>query len=52
MPHKPNIIHQDGDLIDAPLNKLKKSPRNARRLPMPTSRPWPPASTYRGQISR
>ena len=28
-----NIVHQDGDIIDAPLNKLKKSPRNARRTP-------------------
>jgi ParB family chromosome partitioning protein len=27
------IIHQDGDVIDVPLNKLKKSPRNARRTP-------------------
>jgi ParB family chromosome partitioning protein len=26
-------IHQDGDVIDVPLNKLKKSPRNARRTP-------------------
>jgi ParB family chromosome partitioning protein len=28
-----NIVHQDGDVIDVPLNKLKKSPRNARRTP-------------------
>lgn len=28
-----HIVHQDGDVIDAPLNKLKKSPRNARRTP-------------------
>ena len=27
------IVHQDGDVIDVPLNKLKKSPRNARRTP-------------------
>ncbi|MDP3115943.1 MAG: ParB/Srx family N-terminal domain-containing protein [Phenylobacterium sp.] len=27
------VIHQDGDIIDVPLNKLKKSPRNARRTP-------------------
>jgi ParB family chromosome partitioning protein len=27
------IIHQDGDVIDVPLSKLKKSPRNARRTP-------------------
>ncbi|WP_293353150.1 ParB/Srx family N-terminal domain-containing protein [Phenylobacterium sp.] len=26
-------IHQDGDVIDVPLNKLKASPRNARRTP-------------------
>jgi ParB family chromosome partitioning protein len=26
-----DIVHQDGDVIDVPLNKLKKSPRNARR---------------------
>ncbi|MEW6020350.1 MAG: ParB N-terminal domain-containing protein, partial [Pseudomonadota bacterium] len=27
------VSHQDGDVIDVPLNKLKKSPRNARRTP-------------------
>ncbi len=27
------ILHQDGDVIDVSLNKLKKSPRNARRTP-------------------
>jgi len=27
------VIPQDGDVIDVPLNKLKKSPRNARRTP-------------------
>lgn len=27
------VTHQDGDVIDVPLNKLKKSPRNARRTP-------------------
>jgi ParB family chromosome partitioning protein len=27
------VIHQDGDVINVPLNKLKKSPRNARRTP-------------------
>jgi ParB family chromosome partitioning protein len=26
-----DIVHQDGDVIDVPFNKLKKSPRNARR---------------------
>lgn len=26
-------LHQDGDVIDVPLNKLKKSPRNVRRVP-------------------
>jgi len=30
--HSP-IIHQDGDIADVPLNRLKKSPRNARRTP-------------------
>jgi ParB family chromosome partitioning protein len=33
MTEQPNIVHQDGDVIDVPLNKLKKSPRNARRTP-------------------
>jgi ParB family chromosome partitioning protein len=28
-----HIVHQDSDVIDVPLNKLKKSPRNARRTP-------------------
>lgn len=28
-----DIVHQDGDVIDVPLNRLKKSPRNARRTP-------------------
>ncbi|MFC3068432.1 ParB/RepB/Spo0J family partition protein [Phenylobacterium soli] len=27
------VIHQDGDVIDVPLNRLKRSPRNARRTP-------------------
>ncbi|HEX4095544.1 MAG TPA: ParB/Srx family N-terminal domain-containing protein, partial [Caulobacteraceae bacterium] len=27
------VIHQNGDVIEVPLNKLKKSPRNARRTP-------------------
>ena len=27
------IVHQDGDVIDVPLNRLKKSPRHARRTP-------------------
>jgi ParB family chromosome partitioning protein len=27
------VIHQDGDVINVPLNKLKKSPRHARRTP-------------------
>ena len=26
-------LHQDGDVIEVPLNRLKKSPRNARRVP-------------------
>jgi ParB family chromosome partitioning protein len=33
MTQQPDILHQDGDVIDVPLNKLKKSPRNARRTP-------------------
>ena len=33
MTQQAEIIHQDGDVIDVPLNKLKKSPRNARRMP-------------------
>ncbi|WP_293496967.1 ParB/RepB/Spo0J family partition protein [Phenylobacterium sp.] len=33
MTDQTQIIHQDGDVIDVPLNKLKKSPRNARRTP-------------------
>lgn len=33
MTQQTNIVHQDGDVIDVPLNKLKKSPRNARRTP-------------------
>lgn len=33
MTQQTHIIHQDGDIIDVPLNKLKKSPRNARRTP-------------------
>lgn len=33
MTQQTEIIHQDGDVIDVPLNKLKKSPRNARRMP-------------------
>ena len=31
MTQQTQVIHQDGDVIDVPLNKLKKSPRNARR---------------------
>ncbi|WP_374344914.1 ParB/RepB/Spo0J family partition protein [Phenylobacterium sp.] len=31
MTEQANIVYQDGDVIDVPLNKLKKSPRNARR---------------------
>jgi ParB family chromosome partitioning protein len=31
MTQQTDVIHQDGDVIDVPLNKLKKSPRNARR---------------------
>jgi len=31
MTQQVEIVHQDGDVIDVPLNKLKKSPRNARR---------------------
>jgi ParB family transcriptional regulator, chromosome partitioning protein len=33
MTQQTEVIHQDGDVIDVPLNKLKKSPRNARRTP-------------------
>ena len=33
MTQQTHIDHQDGDVIDVPLNKLKKSPRNARRTP-------------------
>lgn len=33
MTEQANIVHLDGDVIDVPLNKLKKSPRNARRTP-------------------
>ncbi|MCR5877603.1 ParB/RepB/Spo0J family partition protein [Phenylobacterium sp. J367] len=33
MTQQTKVIHQDGDIIDVPLNKLKKSPRNARRTP-------------------
>ena len=33
MTQQTEIIHQDGDVIDVPLNKLKTSPRNARRMP-------------------
>jgi len=33
MTQQTEVIHQDGDIIDVPLNKLKKSPRNARRTP-------------------
>ena len=31
MTQQTEIVHQNGDVIDVPLNKLKKSPRNARR---------------------
>ena len=33
MTDQAHIVHQNGDVIDVPLNKLKKSPRNARRTP-------------------
>jgi ParB family chromosome partitioning protein len=33
MTQQTQTIHQNGDVIDVPLNKLKKSPRNARRMP-------------------
>jgi ParB family chromosome partitioning protein len=33
MTDQAQIIPQDGDVIDVPLNKLKASPRNARRTP-------------------
>jgi ParB family chromosome partitioning protein len=33
MTQQTEVIHQDADVIDVPLNKLKKSPRNARRTP-------------------
>ncbi|MEW5684642.1 MAG: ParB N-terminal domain-containing protein [Pseudomonadota bacterium] len=35
MTDQASITHQDGDVIDVPLNKLKTSPRNARRTPHP-----------------
>jgi ParB family chromosome partitioning protein len=33
MTQRVETIHQNGDVIDVPLNRLKKSPRNARRTP-------------------
>jgi ParB family chromosome partitioning protein len=33
MTQQVETIHQNGDVIEVPLNKLKKSPRNARRTP-------------------
>lgn len=33
MTQQTEVIPQDGDVIDVPLNRLKKSPRNARRTP-------------------
>jgi ParB family chromosome partitioning protein len=33
MTNQAQIVHQDGDVIDVSLNRLKKSPRNARRVP-------------------
>ncbi|MGA0608328.1 ParB/RepB/Spo0J family partition protein [Phenylobacterium sp. VNQ135] len=33
MTQQVETTHQDGDVVDVPLNKLKKSPRNARRTP-------------------
>ncbi len=33
MTDQAHSVHRDGDVIDVPLNKLKKSPRNARRTP-------------------
>ncbi len=33
MTQQTEVIHQDGDVIDVPLNKLKKSPCKARRTP-------------------
>lgn len=33
MTQQVEIIHQNGDIIEVPLAKLKKSPRNARRTP-------------------
>ena len=33
MTDQAHIVHQDGDVIDVPLNRLKKSPRHARRKP-------------------
>jgi ParB family chromosome partitioning protein len=33
MTQQADIVHQDGDVIDVPLSKLKKSSRNARRTP-------------------
>ena len=33
MTEQPQALHESFDIIDIPLNKLKKSPRNARRTP-------------------
>ena len=33
MTDQAHIVHQDGDVIDVPLNRLKKSPHHARRKP-------------------
>ena len=33
MTEHPQALHESFDIVDLPLNKLKKSPRNARRTP-------------------
>jgi ParB family chromosome partitioning protein len=33
MTKQPQTLHESFDIVDVPLNKLKKSPRNARRVP-------------------
>lgn len=33
MTQQPQALHESFDIIEVPLNKLKKSPRNARRVP-------------------
>lgn len=35
MTEQTHIVVENGDVIDVPLNKLRKSPRNARKTPHP-----------------